>query len=165
MYLIDVCIFELCIFVVQGSDVVVYLYSFICRDLLKQFTTMELMRWTSLVDDYKKELRDGSPDSPATDVFSYSEEGEKRWKDLKNRVVEHVSWRTYSLFPTSGPVWFGPEKFGTWSLLREMLFHHWAKHMRACRKCWFFFFFLKEKLTHIFVLLKKAVFILKKKHV
>lgn len=64
---------------------------FICRDLLKQFTTMELMRWTSLVDDYGKELRDGSPDSPATDVFSYSEEGEKRWKDLKNRVVEHVS--------------------------------------------------------------------------
>lgn len=61
------------------------------RDLLKQFTTMELMRWASLVEDYDKELREGSPDSPATDVFSYSEEGEKRWKDLKNRVVEHVS--------------------------------------------------------------------------
>lgn len=61
------------------------------RDLLKQFTTMELMRWASLVEDYGKELREGSPDSPATDVFSYSEEGEKRWKDLKNRVVEHVS--------------------------------------------------------------------------
>lgn len=52
---------------------------------------MELMRWASLVEDYGKELREGSPDSPATDVFSYSEEGEKRWKDLKNRVVEHVS--------------------------------------------------------------------------
>lgn len=61
------------------------------RDLLKQFTTMELMRWASLTEDYGKELREGSPDSPATDVFSYSEEGEKRWKDLKNRVVEHVS--------------------------------------------------------------------------
>uniref|UniRef100_A0A3Q3JL00 26S proteasome non-ATPase regulatory subunit 12 n=1 Tax=Monopterus albus TaxID=43700 RepID=A0A3Q3JL00_MONAL len=59
------------------------------KDLLKQFTTMELMRWTSLVEDYGKELREGSPDSPATDVFSYTEEGEKRWKDLKNRVVEH----------------------------------------------------------------------------
>lgn len=70
---------------------VVFFSAFICRDLLKQFTTMELMRWTSLVEDYRKELRDGSPDSPATDVFSYSEEGEKRWKDLKNRVVEHVS--------------------------------------------------------------------------
>lgn len=65
--------------------------SFILRDLLKQFTTMELMRWASLVEDYGKELREGSPDSPATDVFSYTEEGEKRWKDLKNRVVEHVS--------------------------------------------------------------------------
>lgn len=51
---------------------------------------MELMRWSSLVDDYGKELREGSPDSPATDVFTYSEEGEKRWQDLKNRVVEHV---------------------------------------------------------------------------
>uniref|UniRef100_A0A3B4GMX0 Proteasome 26S subunit, non-ATPase 12 n=1 Tax=Pundamilia nyererei TaxID=303518 RepID=A0A3B4GMX0_9CICH len=61
------------------------------KDLLKQFTTMELMRWASLVEDYGKELRDGSPNSPATDVFSYTEEGEKRWKDLKNRVVEHVS--------------------------------------------------------------------------
>lgn len=69
-----------------------FLYSFsVARDLLKQFTTMELMRWASLVEDYGKELREGSPDSPATDVFSYSEEGEKRWKDLKNRVVEHVS--------------------------------------------------------------------------
>ncbi|MEQ2199547.1 hypothetical protein XENOCAPTIV_002326, partial [Xenoophorus captivus] len=61
------------------------------RDLLKLFTTMELMRWASLVEDYGKELREGSPDSPATDVFSYSEDGEKRWKDLKNRVVEHES--------------------------------------------------------------------------
>uniref|UniRef100_A0AAZ3R4I1 26S proteasome non-ATPase regulatory subunit 12 n=1 Tax=Oncorhynchus tshawytscha TaxID=74940 RepID=A0AAZ3R4I1_ONCTS len=59
------------------------------KDLLKQFTTMELMRWASLVEDYGKELREGSPNSPATDVFNCSEEGEKRWKDLKNRVVEH----------------------------------------------------------------------------
>ncbi|MBN3299091.1 PSD12 ATPase, partial [Amia calva] len=59
------------------------------KDLLKQFTTMELMRWAALVEDYGKELREGSPDSPATDVFAYTEEGEKRWKDLKNRVVEH----------------------------------------------------------------------------
>lgn len=70
---------------------VVNKYSSCPRDLLKQFTTMELMRWASLVEDYGKELRDGSPNSPATDVFSYTEEGEKRWKDLKNRVVEHVS--------------------------------------------------------------------------
>ncbi|CDQ86323.1 unnamed protein product [Oncorhynchus mykiss] len=56
------------------------------KDLLKQFTTMELMRWASLVEDYGEELREGST---ATDVFNFSEEGEKRWKDLKNRVVEH----------------------------------------------------------------------------
>lgn len=54
---------------------------------------MELMRWASLVEDYGKELREGSADSPATDVFTCTEEGEKRWKDLKNRVVEHVSAR------------------------------------------------------------------------
>uniref|UniRef100_A0A673HI03 26S proteasome non-ATPase regulatory subunit 12-like n=1 Tax=Sinocyclocheilus rhinocerous TaxID=307959 RepID=A0A673HI03_9TELE len=60
------------------------------RDLLKQFTTMELMRWSSVVEDYGKELREGSMETPDTDVFTYSEEGEKRWKDLKNRVVEHI---------------------------------------------------------------------------
>lgn len=52
---------------------------------------MELMRWSSVVEDYGKELRESSMGTPDTDVFTYSEEGEKRWKDLKNRVVEHVS--------------------------------------------------------------------------
>lgn len=60
---------------------------------------MELMRWASLVEDYGKELREGSADSPATDVFTYTEEGEKRWKDLKNRVVEHVSAARVQLSP------------------------------------------------------------------
>lgn len=69
---------------------------FLIRDLLKQFTTMELMRWSSLVEDYGKELREGSSDSPATDVFPYNEDGEKRWQDLKNRVVEHVSCKVPS---------------------------------------------------------------------
>ncbi|KAH0629306.1 hypothetical protein JD844_011269, partial [Phrynosoma platyrhinos] len=57
------------------------------KDLLKLFTTMELMRWTTLVEEYGKELREGSLESPATDVFGYTEEGEKRWKDLKNRNI------------------------------------------------------------------------------
>lgn len=95
----------------------IFFNAFIRRDLLKQFTTMELMRWTSLVEDYGKELRDGSPDSPTTDVFSYSEEGEKRWKDLKNRVVEHVSWHTFCHFPTGGLLWLGSGRFGTWAQL------------------------------------------------
>ncbi|MEE6523942.1 hypothetical protein FKM82_023087, partial [Ascaphus truei] len=59
------------------------------RDLLKLFTTMELMSWSTLVDEYGKELREGSLESTATDVFACTEDGEKRWKDLKNRVVEH----------------------------------------------------------------------------
>ena len=67
--------------------------SCIHRDLLKLFTTMELMRWSTLVEDYGVELRKGSSETPATDVFSSTEEGEKRWKDLKSRVVEHVSTR------------------------------------------------------------------------
>ncbi|TRY82098.1 hypothetical protein DNTS_013291 [Danionella cerebrum] len=61
------------------------------RDLLKQFTTMELMRWSSVVEDYGKELREGFMGTPDTEVFTCTEEGEKRWKDLKNRVVEHES--------------------------------------------------------------------------
>lgn len=52
---------------------------------------MELMRWSTLVEDYGMELRKGSLESPATDVFGSTEEGERRWTDLKNRVVEHVS--------------------------------------------------------------------------
>ncbi|XP_069511134.1 26S proteasome non-ATPase regulatory subunit 12 [Ambystoma mexicanum] len=59
------------------------------KELLKLFTTMELMRWSNLVEEYGKELREGSLESTATDVFAFTEEGEKRWKDLKNRVVEH----------------------------------------------------------------------------
>ncbi|XP_051889143.1 26S proteasome non-ATPase regulatory subunit 12 [Pristis pectinata] len=59
------------------------------RDLLKLFTTMELMRWSSLEDDYGKELREELSENACTDVFSNTEEGNKRWKDLKNRVVEH----------------------------------------------------------------------------
>uniref|UniRef100_A0A4W3K9G4 26S proteasome non-ATPase regulatory subunit 12 n=1 Tax=Callorhinchus milii TaxID=7868 RepID=A0A4W3K9G4_CALMI len=59
------------------------------KDLLKLFTTMELMRWSSLEEDYCKELREELPENASTDVFSNTEEGNKRWKDLKNRVVEH----------------------------------------------------------------------------
>uniref|UniRef100_A0A2K6NH16 PCI domain-containing protein n=1 Tax=Rhinopithecus roxellana TaxID=61622 RepID=A0A2K6NH16_RHIRO len=57
------------------------------KDLLKLFTTMELMCWSTLVEDYGMELRKGSLENPATDVFGSTEEGEKRWKDLKNRVI------------------------------------------------------------------------------
>ncbi|XP_055038462.1 26S proteasome non-ATPase regulatory subunit 12 [Paramisgurnus dabryanus] len=59
------------------------------KDLLKKFTTMELMSWSNVVNDYGKELREGSMGTPDTDVFTNTEEGKKRWKNLKNRVVEH----------------------------------------------------------------------------
>jgi 26S proteasome regulatory subunit N5 len=59
------------------------------NDLLKLFSTTELISWASLVSDFETILRVGTPESPATEVFSKSEQGEKHWKDLKTRVVEH----------------------------------------------------------------------------
>ena len=59
------------------------------RDLLKLFTTSEIMRWKDLGDKYEKELR---ANFPGNLVFNpKTEDGTKRWKDLKARVVEHVS--------------------------------------------------------------------------
>lgn len=61
------------------------------KELLKMFTTAELIRWSGLTQTFEKLLRDGTPESPATTCLGHDEMGEKRWKDLKNRVVEHVS--------------------------------------------------------------------------
>eukprot|EP00112_Aurelia_sp_Birch-Aquarium-sp1_P020093 Seg5094.1 transcript_id=Seg5094.1/GoldUCD/mRNA.D3Y31 product="26S proteasome non-ATPase regulatory subunit 12" protein_id=Seg5094.1/GoldUCD/D3Y31 len=60
------------------------------RDLLKLFTTNELMQWSNLTSICAKELRDGLPASPATGVFEkQGERGNKRWEDFRKRVVEH----------------------------------------------------------------------------
>ncbi len=60
------------------------------RELLKLFTTRELMVWNQLSEQYEKELRQSLPSSA---IFnSQTEEGKKCWKDLKARVVEHVSY-------------------------------------------------------------------------
>lgn len=60
------------------------------RDLLQLFINPELIRWTELCGLYQEELMKGSPGSPPTEVFNQaSEQGRTRWKDLKNRVVEH----------------------------------------------------------------------------
>ncbi|KAL4098803.1 hypothetical protein QTP88_023338 [Uroleucon formosanum] len=57
------------------------------KSFLQLFTTMELIQWKELSQDYEVELKSGST---ATDVFSEStEKGKKRWADLKNRVAEH----------------------------------------------------------------------------
>lgn len=65
---------------------------FLSRELLKCFTTTELINWKQLCTTYESELKFGSASSPATHVFNTKlEGGAKRWTDLKNRVVEHVS--------------------------------------------------------------------------
>jgi len=59
------------------------------KELLKMFTTSELISWSHLCQTYETVLRRGTPESPATETLLNDEGGEKRWKDVKNRVVEH----------------------------------------------------------------------------
>lgn len=59
------------------------------KELLKFFNTAEIINWTVLETQYQQLLKVGTSDSPATSVFDSSESGQQRWKDLKNRVVEH----------------------------------------------------------------------------
>lgn len=60
------------------------------KELLQLFITMELIKYSALCENYESELRHGTTGSTATDVFSpSSEDGNKRWQDLKTRVVEH----------------------------------------------------------------------------
>ncbi|XP_074602360.1 regulatory particle non-ATPase 5 isoform X1 [Brevipalpus obovatus] len=58
-------------------------------DVLKFFTTSELIDWRGFVRGFEDILRTGSTDCPATAVYGFSDMGKKRWKDLKSRVVEH----------------------------------------------------------------------------
>lgn len=50
---------------------------------------MELIDMDKLCKLYENDIRKGSAANPATKVFDFSEEGKKRWADLKSRVVEH----------------------------------------------------------------------------
>jgi len=60
------------------------------KSLLDQFINQELIDQKKLVELYGPELKQGTKDSPPTSVFQEkTEEGRKRWDDLKNRVVEH----------------------------------------------------------------------------
>lgn len=60
------------------------------------FINPELIQWTSLENVYEKILKYGTDQIAATDVFNpNTEEGQSRWKELKNRVVEHVSLKNY----------------------------------------------------------------------
>ncbi|XP_017786235.1 PREDICTED: 26S proteasome non-ATPase regulatory subunit 12 [Nicrophorus vespilloides] len=53
------------------------------KELLKLFTTSELIKWSALCEQYEKVLK-------ATPVFNGNDDQSKqRWKDMRNRVVEH----------------------------------------------------------------------------
>ncbi|KAJ2071658.1 proteasome regulatory particle subunit [Coemansia sp. S155-1] len=55
----------------------------LCAQLVKGFTTMELTRWPAVESIYGGEFR-------KTDVFSaQTEDGNKRWLALRDRVIEH----------------------------------------------------------------------------
>lgn len=59
-------------------------------ELLKLFVTMELIKWTALCENYESELRTQPVGNSAIEVFApTAEDGNKRWDDLKKRVVEH----------------------------------------------------------------------------
>lgn len=59
------------------------------QQLVKLFTTPELINWAELVTMYTEPLKKGTAADPVTTVFPANAEGEKRWADLKLRVVEH----------------------------------------------------------------------------
>jgi 26S proteasome regulatory subunit N5 len=62
------------------------------------FINSELIKWSGLCEVYETELKQGSAKYKPTDVFNTdSEEGQKRWKDLRSRVVEHVSTRCFKM--------------------------------------------------------------------
>ncbi|KOX79230.1 26S proteasome non-ATPase regulatory subunit 12, partial [Melipona quadrifasciata] len=53
------------------------------KELLRLFVNPELIKWSGLCEIYERDLE-------TTEVFSvWTEEGRKRWADLRNRVVEH----------------------------------------------------------------------------
>lgn len=68
-------------------------------DIVKCFTTSELMRWPGVQELYGPALRRTKVFGPAGttgvdgDVEEADEGGEARWEELHSRVVEHVRLR------------------------------------------------------------------------
>ena len=58
---------------------------------MQRFKTQELIHWKDILENFENELKNGTKDDPATNVFVKNEDGNKRWEDFKARVVEHVS--------------------------------------------------------------------------
>ena len=55
--------------------------------------TPELMNWSRIKELYESELRSPSSSVGVFDVGT--DEGNKRWEDLRKRVVEHVRETTH----------------------------------------------------------------------
>lgn len=73
------------------------------EEILKLFTTWELINWNVWEASVSQLLRNGNKTNPLeaepTGVFAFTDLGNKRWADLKNRVVEHVRI-SIALMPT-----------------------------------------------------------------
>ncbi|CAF3308418.1 unnamed protein product [Rotaria sp. Silwood2] len=59
------------------------------KDVLQRFKTQELIHWKDILKNFKYELKNDTKDDPVTNVFTNTDDGKKRWKDFKVRVVEH----------------------------------------------------------------------------
>jgi 26S proteasome regulatory subunit N5 len=62
-------------------------------EIVKLFTNWELINWRGWESSLRTLLRTGGTqlESQTTGAFDNTEKGNKRWDDLKSRVVEHVS--------------------------------------------------------------------------
>jgi len=59
------------------------------KGLLEEFTNLELIDQAKFSDRYEAHLKNGTSGVSATTVFDNTDAGQKRWADLKKRVVEH----------------------------------------------------------------------------
>lgn len=60
------------------------------KQLLKNFTTNELISYSKFKEIYQQDLCEGTIQNPVTGVFNLKDlEGAKKWDVLKKRIVEH----------------------------------------------------------------------------
>merc|ERR1712038_1519413 len=59
------------------------------KRLLEDFTNLELIDCKIFSNQYEAHLRNGSDGLESTSVFDNTDAGQKRWADMKKRVVEH----------------------------------------------------------------------------
>ncbi|CAL8141397.1 unnamed protein product [Orchesella dallaii] len=59
------------------------------KSLLQLFKNQELIHWQQFCQEYEAELKGQRNPEASTGIFDISEGGNKRWENLKDRVVEH----------------------------------------------------------------------------